>query len=349
MEKTKILILAASLQVGGAEKFCRDLALYGPEAYEFHYLVFHREMGVYEPSLLTRGCTVHRLPPPGQNYWKYLCRLTRLMAREGYRAVHAHNMFGCGFAMLAAWLAGVPVRIAHAHSELKEGGIRRRIYEKAMGTLIRAFASDRVACSEAAGKRLFGVSDWRTIPNGIAKERYTFSESHRAEIRRKYGLGDAVVIGHAGHLNPVKNQKFLLELLPELRKFGDFRLILLGDGPDKEGIIRRIQELKIEEFVILTGNVEKIWKFYSAMDIFCLPSLYEGMPLALLEARCNGLPSIVSENIAYRDGGVTAISLDRPEEWLRALSAIRGRIPGDVPDIRETMAPIYELYGRDFP
>ena len=193
------------------------------------------------------------------------------------------------------------------------------------------------------------MSDWRTIPNGIEKEKFRFSETDRAEIRRKYGLEKALVIGHAGHLNKVKNQKFLVELLIELRKSGDYRLLLLGDGPDREILTERIQELNLEKFVTITGNIEEIWKFYSAMDMFCLPSLYEGMPLALLEARSSGLPCFVSENVAYRDAGVKAIPLGRPEEWLRELSANRGRIPGNVPDIRETAAPIYGLYGRERP
>ena len=347
MEKRKILILAASLQVGGAEKICADLALYAPEEYEFHYIVFHKETGCYEPALLARGCTIHRLSPPGQSYWKYLCRLTRLMGREGVYAVHAHNMFGCGSAMLAGWLAGVPIRIAHAHSELKEGGFARRFYEGAMGALIGLFATDRVACSEGAGRRLFGVSHWRTIPNGIHREKFAFSEKGRKAIRRKYGLGDAVVIGHAGHLNPVKNQKFLLEILPELRKNGDFRLLLLGDGPDRNSLIQKIMERKMEDFVILPGNMEEMAAYYSAMDLFCLPSLYEGMPLALLEARCSGLPCFVSEHVACSDPGVHSLPLSDPGAWVRELSATRGRIPGEVPDIRDTMARIYEIYGRE--
>ena len=347
MEKQKILILAASLQVGGAEKICASLALYAPKEYEFHYIVFHKETGAYEPALLARGCTVHRMPPPGQNYIKYVRRLTRLMVREGFHAVHAHNMFGCGFAMLAGWLAGVPVRIAHAHSELKEGGFARRSYEAAMSLLIRRFATDRVACSEGAGRRLFGVSGWRTVPNGIDREKFAFSEENRKRIRRKYGLESSVVIGHVGHLNPVKNQQFLLELLPELRKAGDFRLLLLGDGPDRNRLIQKIAELKMEEFVILPGNMEEMGPYYSAMDLFCLPSLYEGMPLALLEARCSGLPCFVSEHVACSGPGIRSLPLSDPGGWARALSAAQGRTPGEVPDIRDTVAQIYEIYGRE--
>ena len=105
----------------------------------------------------------------------------------------------------------------------------------------------------------------------------------------------------------------------------------------------------MEEFVILYGNTEEICKFYSAMDIFCLPSLYEGMPLALLEARCSGLPCFVSENVRYRDAGVKALPLYDPDIWVAELSVNSGRIPGQVPDIRETMERIYEIYGREAP
>ena len=349
MERKKILILAASLEVGGAEKFCRDVALYAPPEYEFHYIVFHTETGAYEPALMDRGCKIFHWCAPGRNYGKYLKNLVNLMKTEGYYGVHAHNMFGCGFCLLAGRLAGVPLRIAHAHSELKEGGFCRRVYESAMAYLICRFATHRLACSEEAGRRLFGVSQWRTIPNGIHRESFTFSPSDRARIRKKLGLNQAEVIGHVGHLNRVKNQQFLLELLPRLRKYGDYRLLFLGDGPDREMLNRRIRELNMEEFVILYGNTEEIGPFYSAMDIFCLPSLYEGMPLALLEARCSGLPCFVSENVRYRDAGVKALPLYDPDAWVAELSANSGRIPGQVPDIRETMERIYEIYGREAP
>jgi len=147
----------------------------------------------------------------------------------------------------------------------------------------------------------------------------------------------------------VKNQKFLLELLPELRKRGDFRLLLLGGGPDRSRLLEIIKGMKLEEFVIMPGNVEEIWKYYSAMDAFCLPSRYEGMPLALLEARCSGLPCFVSDTVAWRDPGTVGLPLGAPGEWVRELSAVRGRIPGEVPDIRQTMGAIYQIYGRAVP
>lgn len=349
MERKKILILAASLEVGGAEKFCQQLALYAPPEYEFHYLVFHTETGAYEAALLDRGCQIFHWPKPGENYGKYLKNLVNLMKKEAYCGVHAHNMFGCGLCMLAGRLAGVPLRIAHAHSELRQGGFCRRVYETAMACLIRRFATHRLACSAESGRRLFGVSQWRTVPNGIRREDFVFTPAGRARIRRELGLNQAVVIGHAGHLNPVKNQQFLLELLPKLRKYGDFRLLFLGDGPDREMLSERILKLNLKEFVILYGNVEEMAPFYSAMDIFCLPSLYEGMPLALLEARCGGLPCFVSEHIRYRDAGVKALPLSDPDAWVAELSVIEGRIPGQVPDIRETLAPIYEIYGGNSP
>ena len=344
MEPKKILILAASLRVGGAEKFCRDIALCAPPGYEFHYIVFDKEPGDYEPALRAAGCTIFHDPPPGPHYIKYVCRLTRRMRREGYAAVHAHNMFGCGWAMLAGRLAGVPVRIAHAHSALREGGGLRRLYEIAMGALIRRSATHWLACSEDAGARLFGVHEWTTVPNGIRREDFRFSVVDRAEIRRRYGLEGAFVIGHAGHFNRVKNQKFLVSLLPRLRESGDFRLLLLGDGAEREGIKSDISRLKLEEYVILPGNMEEIGPFYSAMDVFALPSLYEGLPLALLEARSSGLPCVISDTVGFRDDGTCALSLEDGDAWVRELSAVRGRIPGEVWDIRDTMAAIYAIY-----
>ena len=118
----KILLVAPVLAIGGAEKVVRDVAWYADsQKYEVHLLILREKVGIYERQLLEKGCKSFHVPEPSDNYVNYLKALLQIMRREKYYAVHVHTMFSSGWVMLAAKLCGVPVRVAHAHSALRDG------------------------------------------------------------------------------------------------------------------------------------------------------------------------------------------------------------------------------------
>ena len=122
MDKKKVLIIIATLRIGGAEKVARDIALYGDrEHYEYHYVVFGDEIGAYEPQLESIGCKIFHLTSPSRSYRASCAALAALIREHRYQAVHAHTMFSCGWPMLIARRLGVPVRITHSHSALDDG------------------------------------------------------------------------------------------------------------------------------------------------------------------------------------------------------------------------------------
>lgn len=348
----RILIIAGKLHIGGAEKVCRDIALYAdPEIYNFDYVVYGENRGEYEEILENRGFRVFHLPEPSEGHIAHIRALKALMGAGNYRCVHAHTMFNCGWAMWVAKGQGIPVRIAHAHSALGESGsFARRIYETVMGILIRRCATQLVGCSESAGLRLYGEEAWATrgrlIPNGVDPEEFAFREEGRNAVRRKLNLQGKRVLGHMGHLSPVKNQKFLLELMPRiLEADGDARLLLLGEGEDRPLLEAKIRELELENQVILTGNVPDVGDYLSAMDVFLLPSLYEGMPLAVLEAMANGLPCIVSDSVTVP--GTVALSLDAPRQvWVQRIFAGTRGEGKTLQTVEAAMEEIYGLYGK---
>lgn len=322
-----ILHVIANLCIGGAEKVARDIGLYAdPSEYECHYVVFGDSVGEYETTLLAHGCRVFHMPSPSQSYSGYFQALKGLMREYPYQAVHAHTMFNAGWVMLAAKQMGVPVRVAHAHSILDEsGGIVTRAYETAMRSLILRNATHLVACGQAAGVRLFGKKAYgkrgQLILNGIDTAQFSFDPLRRQAMREKLGLGDAFVVGHVGHLAEVKNQKFLLSLMPELQKRREnTALLLLGEGED-----RPMLEALAKPYgrcVILTGNVENVYDYLCAMDVFAFPSLYEGMPLSIVEVQANGLPCVLSDRVpkdVFLTELLTALPLEKPELWVDAI------------------------------
>lgn len=355
MQKKKVLIMPGALKIGGAEKVARDIARYAdPARYDFHYIVFGEKIGEYEQQL--PGCEILHFAEPSDNYLQYVLRLTNLMRAQRYHAVHAHTMFSCGWAMLAGKIAGVPVRITHAHSALDDGGgIVKAVYERLMRRLILSCSTDLAACGERAGIRLFGERAWRKkgklILNGIDSEAFAYSGEKRQAIRARYGLEDCFLLGHTGHLTEVKNQKFLLKLMQELRKVRpDARLLLLGEGEDRPMLEAVIRQLGLEKYVILAGNVENVAPFLSTMDVFVFPSLFEGMPLSLLEAQANGLPCVVSDKVpqdVFVTDLVQPLPLTDSQLWVSAIcTAKRGR-PAGVTDVRTSMENVYRLYEKD--
>ena len=301
----RVLEIAASLRIGGAEKIAHDIGFYiNSDFYQTDYIVFGDEIGEYEEELIKKGCNVYHLSQPSLSYINYLKELYRLIKCNGYKVVHAHTMFNSGWAMLIAKMCGVPVRISHSHSvdDQPDKSWLQKLYEKVMQLIIISFSTHYVGCGVKAGEMLFGKTCYHkkgiTILNGIETEKFAYSETNREEIRKKLEITDNFVIGHAGHLAEVKNQSFLINLIPEiLKKKKNAKLLLLGEGEDRQKLEKLIADLDLSQNIIMTGNVMDVHKYLSAMDVFVFPSLYEGMPLSVIEVQTNGLPCVMSDNV----------------------------------------------------
>lgn len=329
----KVLIIIGKLYIGGAERVGRDIGFYAdPGKFEIHYLVFGPEVGAYEQKLQDKGCRIIHMDLPSRNHAAYYRALKNLIRREKYDIVHAHTMFNSGWAMMAGKSCGVPVRIAHSHSIRgpEKRSFLKNTYEKIMRRLILRCATNYVACGQSAGCWLYGEKPFQQkgilIYNGIDLAKFAFDEGARQELRQQMGLEDRFVIGHAGHMAPVKNQSFLLALMPEiLKREPNAVLLLLGDGNDRTVLEEKVRELGIEKNVIMTGNVGHVERYLNAMDVFAFPSLYEGMPLAMMEAQTNGLPCVISDRIpkdVCLTDLVTALPLEaHQEEWINGICA----------------------------
>ena len=358
----KVLIIASKLYIGGAEKVAADIGLYaGPEKYEVHYVVFGDEVGAYEPELEAHGCKIFHMPQPSESYRAYLKNLKKLIYTYHYDAIHAHTMFNIGWAMLAGKLYGVPVRVSHAHSALHEKrSWKVRLYEAVMRALILTCATDLVACGVQAGERLYGSRAFsrrgQLILNGVDTQRFAFDVERREEFRKELGLADRFIIGHAGHLVAVKNQAFLLELMPEILKMRpDAFLLLLGEGEDRPMLEQKIRALHLNGYVCMTGNVRNVPDYLNAMDVFGFPSLYEGMPLSIIEVQANGLPCMISDRVpkdVFLTDLIHPLPLEQPQRWADCLCSARRAESGKYAavmrasgfDVTSAMEKIYEIY-----
>ncbi len=334
----KILIIIGKLSIGGAEKVAYDIGHYRDKnKFDCHYIVFDDYIGEYEEQLTNDGCKIIHMPVPASNYRLFMNNLKTLMQKEKYDVVHCHTMFNSGLVMLMAKMQKVPCRISHSHSicSSKNRKVTKKIYEHIMRWIINRNSTRCVGCGKDAGEWLFGKKKFDKsgvlVYNGIDTSIFKFNEESRIKIREKLKLSDNFVIGHVGHLAKVKNQEFLIKLMPQILKINPkARLLLLGEGDDRQKLELLIKENGLENYVIMTGNVMNVHEYLSTMDVFAFPSLYEGMPLSIIEVQSNGLPCVISDAVpqdVFLTDLLTKLSLQADEsEWIKAIcSASRNK------------------------
>lgn len=214
--------------------------------------------------------------------------------------IHASNA-SCYLFCAIAKKYHIPIRIVHSHNS-NFGVDFRCLKQMAHSLLSFVYAGSethRFACSEKAGVHLFGKRSFEIVPNGIVTSKYAFDSTERMKKRTLIGARpETLVVGCAGSLIEAKNPLRSLDIFKELhRKQSDSLLVFAGDGPMKERIWAQARRLGLESLVRLLGHIDDMSAFYNAFDVMLSPSLYEGLPLALVEAQCSGLPVVAADSI----------------------------------------------------
>ncbi len=251
------------------------------------------------------GGEIYRIPP----YTKpraYISAIKSICRSGGYRIVHSHMNTMSVFPLYAAWRAGVPVRIAHNHSTAAGGNdFKRDMLKYALRPFAKVFATDYFACGEYAGRWLFGNRTFNAgkvtvLNNAIDTRRFAFSPDTRSRTRRELGVEDRFVVGHIGRFVTQKNHERLLDIFAAVCALrDDAELVLVGGtgSPAETRIRERVSRMGLDNRVRFMGTVENTGELYQAFDVFCLPSLYEGLPLVALEAQVSGLPCVMSDRV----------------------------------------------------
>ena len=270
------------------------------------------------------GGKIYVIHGRSRNPLSYVKQLFKIVKDGQYDIVHAHgNSCTLAFEMIAAKIGGARVRIPHSHNS--------NCKHKAMHTLLKPFFNryytHGFACGEKAGEWLYGKRKFTIINNGINLKNYLFSQQTRDMYRKKLNLIDKKVIGHVGNFIPRKNDLFLIDIFAELYKMdSSYRLLTIGDGKLKQEVQEKVAGIGLEEAVIFTGLRDDVPELMQAMDIFVLPSIFEGLPLTLIEAQSAGLPCVVSDKVSNEvkiTDLVEFISIDKSAaEWVKRIQII---------------------------
>lgn len=176
---------------------------------------------------------------------------------------------------------------------------------------------------------MFGGAPYQIINNAIDATAYSFNPKKRIEMRHQLGLADKLIIGHVGRFNPQKNHPFLLDIFAALlKKEPSAILLLVGGGENMLKIQAKAHALGIAEHVRFLGVRSDVADLMQAMDVFVFPSLYEGLPVTMVEAQAAGLPCIISDKIPpeciLTEGLVDVMPLSAsPEIWAEKILAKR--------------------------
>ena len=325
-EPLRVLHVVTQMTRGGIETMLMNYDRHiDHNVLQFDFLEHRDAVTDYDKEILALGGRIHRLPRLNPFNPGYLHALDCFFREHPeYRIVHSHLDCMAGIPLKYAKKNGVPVRIAHAHSSSEEKNMKYPI-KLACKQIIPKYATRLFACGQRAGQWMFGSRPFFVLNNAIDTSKYTFNEQTRAKMRTELEISpNTLVLGHVGRFSQPKNHAFLIDLFAAMLKIhNDSLLLLVGTGGLEGEIREKCKQLGLEDRVRFLGVRSDVNRLLQAMDVFVLPSLWEGLGIVAVEAQTAGLPCIISENVPedcmVADGLVTCLPLYAGEEaWAEA-------------------------------
>lgn len=265
---------------------------------------YYDEDSTVEPpqDLIDMGARFIKVPPY-QKLPEYLKVLRRKFKNNQYTIVHSHINTLSVFPLYMAWRCGVPIRIAHNHSVPGGESKGRTCLKYFLKFFSRMFPTDYFACSEKAGRWLFGDRNYEAgkvtvVKNALDFAKFRPSDETVVSLKKEFGIEDKFVVGHVGRFTFAKNHKFLIDLFAKISEIrNDAVLMLVGDGEMHEKIHQWVSEYDLTDKVVFIGQVSNPEKYYRLADVMVIPSIFEGLSLTTIESQVAGIPVVVSTAI----------------------------------------------------
>ena len=292
---------------------------------DLHLMTYGVASEVCRKSFEDLGFAVHEVVPKRKGFIKSCTDMRRTISSIAPDVLHAHLTDWNALPLFFARGCGVPVRIAHSHMAKLETPAPLHAL---LSWAVKKCATCLAACGEDAAKNMYG-NDARNaivLHNAIDLKEFSFDDEARASLRRDNCLENRTVIGHIGRFMDQKNHLFLLDAFEEFFCKNPEKkpiLLLFGAGDTRE-VQEWIAAHNAADRVRLMGVTSEMSRWYSAFDLFVLPSKYEGLPVSAIEAQANGLPvclsSIITREVCLREG-VFYIGIERSSDWADGMAA----------------------------
>ena len=302
---------------------------------------------------------------PGRKKYAVAREVGKFLRLHHYDIIHIHSLSDTMMALISAEAdkAGAKKVLVHSHCGGEGNSIKHKMVVFMSSLIMNRHVDIYCACSQLA-------ADWKFIAeraanavilnNGIDDTRYLLNQEKRQEVRRRLGFSnETFVIGHVGRFTFQKNHPFLIEVFREIINREDHaRLLLVGDGEDKEQIQKLVSDHGLKDKVVFTGAVPNVEDYMMAMDVFVLPSRFEGLPIVGIEAQASDLPVVTADTVAKEldlSGEVLFLPLENPSFWADTILKLRGRkrrrLEGFLEEhgysVKQTADRVRKLYGID--
>ncbi|SHJ59732.1 Glycosyltransferase involved in cell wall bisynthesis [Arenibacter nanhaiticus] len=315
MYPKRILHVLTSMTRGGAENMVMNYyRAIDRTRVQFDFLLHRDEKSAFEDEIISLGGKIYKIPPiTPKNYFLHQKVLNTFFKNHPeYQIVHSHLNALSYFILKASKKRAIPIRIAHSHTSIEP--FYKKIFIKntdlkttvkdTIQSIIRykvpKYATHYYSCGIKAGKWLFGSKNKEVtvINNAIDASLFTYDPIKSLKAKKTFNINGKIAIGHVGNFVEAKNHSFIIKIFHELLLIkNNFVLVLVGYGYYGSKIEKEVIALKLEQNICYLGVREDIPNILQAFDLFLFPSLYEGLPVTLIEAQASGLKIIASDTI----------------------------------------------------
>lgn len=328
----RILHVNSAMGLGGTDIMIMNLFReIDRSKFQFDFLYYTDEICHFDKEIISLGGRIYRVSPPSKiNYWGFVRNVRKVINSAGvFSVIHIHTMLNSGLVAYAAKKEGIPTRIVHSHSTRggKKENLYYKLYEKVMKNLIISSGTKFISCGKEAGEYLFGEKlfalEGILFPNAI--DIYKYQQTEKAEVEEtKDALAiedGTIVVGQIGSLIDVKNHEFSIEIAKKLKEEKlNFCMLFVGDGENRDILERKINQYGLSDNVKFLGLRNDVPLLLKVFDILIMPSLFEGVPVTLIEAQAANTLSVVSKEISdevdFKLGLIKYLDLREPvSEW----------------------------------
>ncbi len=330
--RPRIFIVGYSTDKGGVEAYIRNLCNELQSEFE---IVFHW-------PVMDIGGKQWRIPANRHNPLQYYAFWTQFFQENKFDVMYFNTCDIVSIDILKfARRAGIPVRIIHSHSTAREyisnglRGLMHRWQERQSRKHLDKYATHLFACSESAGDWMFDGRPYTIIKNGIDIDKYIYDPLKGEKVASALPQKSHPVIACLGRLDPQKNPLFSLQIFKSLCAISaDVQCLYIGDGEFHQVLEEDVREAGQQERILFTGGIDNVNEWLSYVDCILMPSLFEGLPFALVEAQAAGLHCLVSDNVS-QESNITGLvkykSLEKTaDEWAKCALALAALPRADV-------------------
>ena len=298
-KKIRVLHILQRMEAGGTQALLMNIYRnIDRDKIQFDFLVEYPNKCFYDDEIMKLGGRIYYTNVRNDhNIFRFVKYLKKIIYENHYKIVHMHTYSIGYFCLKTAKKCGVPIRIAHSHSNSMTKD-NKQFLKIILKYLYPKYATDLFACSKSAGQFLYRNKKFKIINNAIKTEVFSSNIKRRVKLLKEANLTDKFVVGHVGRFRPEKNHMFLIKIFTEIKKIkSNAFLLMVGDGELEKSVRMQLKEFNLENDFLIINNKKDMENIYQLMDVFVFPSLYEGLGIVTIEAQASGVPVLCATTV----------------------------------------------------